>query len=378
MVLREQEIGVDILGRPPDYDTSHDTLVRVLVSQLRKKLQDYFAAEGREEPLVIEIPRGTYLPVFRPREPELEHTEILDVSAPLPFRPGSRWHIAGIVAAAVALVALGWFGAVALHTHGQRPSRPVVEAFWTQLFGNGVPTYLVLSDVGVMQFENAIGDWISLSEYEAREFDQLSEERISNPIHRAFALQVVNRVTTSVSDVHVAHDFGILASDRRLPLTLISARDMSSALVSSTNTVLLGSWRANPWVGLFEDRLNFRTEYQETPSAMRFINRVPLPGEAPAYPAQWRRTGYCRVAFLSNPMHTGNVLLISGSDVISSEAGGRFISSEESMVQLRRKLGLPDGAPFPHFEVLLRAQIVNSTVPSFDLVAWRPHSAAPR
>src|SRR4051794_13826764 len=45
-ILREQEIGVDVLGRPPDYDTSHDTLVRVQVSQLRKKLQEYFAVEG--------------------------------------------------------------------------------------------------------------------------------------------------------------------------------------------------------------------------------------------------------------------------------------------------------------------------------------------
>src|SRR6185437_8958638 len=65
--LREQEIGVDVLGRPSDYDTSHDTLVRVLVSQLRKKLQEYFATEGHGEPVVIEIPKGSYLPVFRPR-----------------------------------------------------------------------------------------------------------------------------------------------------------------------------------------------------------------------------------------------------------------------------------------------------------------------
>src|SRR5579862_3881959 len=67
-ILREQEIGVDVLGRPSDYDTSHDTLVRVLVSQLRKKLQDYFSADGSDEPLVIEIPKGIYLPVIRARD----------------------------------------------------------------------------------------------------------------------------------------------------------------------------------------------------------------------------------------------------------------------------------------------------------------------
>src|ERR1700691_1401194 len=72
--LREQEIGVEVFGRPPDYDTSHDTLVRVHVSQLRKKLHDYFLAEGRNEPLVIEIPKGSYVPLFRPRT-EIAETE---------------------------------------------------------------------------------------------------------------------------------------------------------------------------------------------------------------------------------------------------------------------------------------------------------------
>ena len=74
-VLREQEIGVDVLGRPANYDTSHDTLVRVLVSHLRKKLQEHFAGEGKDEALIIEVPKGSYLPVFRPRGPENGHAE---------------------------------------------------------------------------------------------------------------------------------------------------------------------------------------------------------------------------------------------------------------------------------------------------------------
>jgi hypothetical protein len=43
------------------------------------------------------------------------------------------------------------------------------------------------------------------------------------------------------------------------------------------------------------------------------------------------------------------------------------------MVQLRQKLGLKAGGPLPHFELLLRTQIVNSTVPRFEMVAYRPH-----
>jgi hypothetical protein len=142
--------------------------------------------------------------------------------------------------------------------------------------------------------------------------------------------------------------------------------------VSSQNTILLGSLRSNPWISLFEDQLNFRTDYHEKPAAVRFVNHAPMAGEPEEYWAEWRRTGYCRVAFLPNPKRTGNVLLVSGTDVISTEAGARFVTSEDSIRQLRQKLGLRSGDPFPHFEVLLKTQVLNDNVPRFELVAYRP------
>jgi hypothetical protein len=373
--LREQEIGVAVLGRPSDYDTSHDTLVRVLVSQLRKRLQEYFATEGREEVLVIEIPKGSYLPVVRPRGPEHDHTEIVE-AIPLPPPPPrlrARRVTVTVLWAIVAAAILVWAATFTARSLARHTARPTVEAFWNQLFANGQTTYLVLSDVTLIEFEILMGGPVPLSEYEAHEFERLSELKIKDPVKRALARGFVNRVTTAISDVQVARDFGVLASDLRLPLTIASARDMSSSSVSSMNTILLGSWRANPWVGLFEDQMAFRTDYQESPPSVRFVNQSPFPGEQAAYQAEWRRNGYCRIAFMPNPRHTGNVLLISGSDVISTEAGGRFIASEDSMVQLRQKLGLKAGGPLPHFELLLRTQIVNSTVPRFEMVAYRPH-----
>ncbi len=367
--LREQEIGVDVLGRPSDYDTSHDTLVRVLVSQLRKKLQEYFATEGRDEPVVIEIPKGSYLPVFRLRELEAEAT----VEALAEPKPGSVYRsrkLALIIGAAVILVAATVALAAGYRTH-RSSGRPMVEAFWTQLFGNGQSTYLVLSDVSLMDFENLMGQFVPLSEYEGHEFDRLAAAHIPDPARRAVALSFVSRITTAMSDVLAAREFGVLANQRGLPLTVINARDLSSSSVSSVNTVLLGSWRSDPWVGLFESELNFGTVYQETPPAARFVNRHPRAGEQASYAAEWRRTGYCRVAFLANPRQTGNVLLISGTDVISSESGVRFATSEAMLADFRKKLGVPAGSPMPHFEALLRAQIVNSTTPWFALVAWR-------
>ena len=372
--LREQEIGADVLGRPPDYDTSHDTLVRVLVSQLRKKLQEHFAEEGRNEPLLIDIPKGSYVPVFRPRpEGEAPRTEIL-TPQPVATRHGIRTGIA----IGIGLMALVWgsFALVRPALERRAGGRPAVEALWVQLFGNGQPTYLVLSDVTLIEFEKQIGRPVPLSEYEAHEFDRLAALYIPNEVQRGLAREFVNRVTTSVSDVQVARDFGVLAASKRLPLSVISARDLSSTLALSQNIILLGSRRANPWVGLFEDQMAFPTDYQETPPSVRFINRSPLPGEPAAFQAEWRRYGYCRVTCLPNPNRTRNVLLISGSDVISSEAGGRFLATEDSVRLLRQKLGLKPGEPVPPFEALLRTQVVNNTIPWFELVAFRSHRAS--
>lgn len=370
-ILREQEIGVDVFGRPADYDTSHDTLVRVQVSQLRKKLQDHFSEEGRDEPLVIEIPKGNYVPVFRPRVDVLLETAPVRspyLPQPAPSRP-RRTFLVG-VAAGMAVMGLAWW---LVGSFRPTPDHRSVNNLWRQLFGNGQTTYVVVADVNLMVFENMIGRSVPVSEYETHEFDRLAELYIPEPAQRATAREVVSRVTTSVSDVLAARDFSVLAAAQYLPLNLLSARDSSSSLVSSQNTILLGSLRSNPWVSLFEDQMNFQTDYHEKPAAVRFVNRSPMTGEQADYPAEWRRIGYCRVAFLSNPKRTGNVLVISGSDVISTEAGARFVTSEDSVRQLRQKLALGQGEPFPHFEVLLKTQVLNDNIPRFELVAYRPH-----
>jgi hypothetical protein len=370
--LHEQEIGVDVLGRPPDYDTSHDTLVRVLVSQLRKKLHEHFAGEGHDEPIIIEIPKGSYVPVFRPRPEDFPGTEPALLKPAFAARPLLAGMLAGM-----ALVGLAWGTYSAVQSRRQRNAggRPNVEAFWGQILGNGQATDLVMSDVNLLEFENLIGHSVPLPEYEGHEFDQLAEQYLPDPAQRALAKRFINRAPTALPDALMARDLGVIAAARHVPLNIISARDLSSSTAESQNIILLGSFRGNPWVGLFEDQMAFQTDYQETPPSVRFINRSPLAGEQAWYRAEWRREGYCRVAYRSNPKRTGVALLVSGSDVISTEAGARFVTSEEWMRQLRQKLGLKAGEPFPYFEVLLHTKIVNNTVPSFELVAYRPHKS---
>jgi hypothetical protein len=66
--IHEQEIGESVFGRPRDYETSQDNIVRVSATELRKRVDAYFASEGIGEPIIFEIPRGSYLPLFHVRK----------------------------------------------------------------------------------------------------------------------------------------------------------------------------------------------------------------------------------------------------------------------------------------------------------------------
>ncbi|HZL26487.1 MAG TPA: hypothetical protein VFC39_08155, partial [Acidobacteriaceae bacterium] len=61
--VHEQEIGAGVFGRQEHYDTSQDNIVRVNATELRKRIDAYFAAEGINEPLIFQIPRGSYTPM---------------------------------------------------------------------------------------------------------------------------------------------------------------------------------------------------------------------------------------------------------------------------------------------------------------------------
>src|SRR5450756_504337 len=70
--IHEQEIGANVFGRSLSYDRSQDNIVRVNATELRKRIELYFAEEGADESLLLEIPRGSYKPVFRRRVPVLQ------------------------------------------------------------------------------------------------------------------------------------------------------------------------------------------------------------------------------------------------------------------------------------------------------------------
>src|ERR1700744_2988872 len=54
--ISEHEIALQVFHRPSDFDPREDNIVRTYARHLRKRLQDYYAAEGQMDRLQIEIP----------------------------------------------------------------------------------------------------------------------------------------------------------------------------------------------------------------------------------------------------------------------------------------------------------------------------------
>ena len=101
--LKESVIAVEVFGRKPDHDPSHDSIVRTEAGRLRARLAEYYAGEGKNDGIVIELPKGGYTPVFRGREP------VPQTALPAKKMRPRIWLIVTSAIIALALGALLWW-----------------------------------------------------------------------------------------------------------------------------------------------------------------------------------------------------------------------------------------------------------------------------
>src|SRR5580692_2204495 len=63
--LKETVIAIEVFGRRPDYNPKQDAIVRTEAGRLRSRLSEYYLNGGKDDPLIIELPKGGYVPHFR-------------------------------------------------------------------------------------------------------------------------------------------------------------------------------------------------------------------------------------------------------------------------------------------------------------------------
>ncbi len=378
--LKEYQIGTEVLGRPADFDPQSDSSVRMQVGRLRTKLNEYYNSAGARDPILVDVPKGRYALSFERRvlasEPGATGEE-----TPHPFSSAfaQRWRmLAGLlmVVLAIASCAVFWVQKRAAQRSLDALQRsfypwqyePSVAAFWSDVLNISPNTDIVLADTSYGLLQATTGTRFGLNDYINRSYiSQIQAQKMQPEMHDA-----LNRIATwrlaSIDEFKLAR--GILALDPLgQKMHIYSARDFMPDLIKRDNVVLIGGRLTNPWEELFEDRLNFTMKFDSSGSPT-IINKAPAAGERKSYIGSGPDNGYCLVAYLPNPDHNGVVILLEGTDAVSSEAAGDFLLSEDQLSDFRKMLHVTS---FPYFEVLLNISEVKGTPLTASIEAYRTY-----
>jgi len=388
--IHEEDIGIRVFGRPASYDRSQDNIVRVNATELRRRVDAYFIGPGAAEPLIFEIPRGAYKPVFRWRTQPVAETPTpapLPEETPIPAvplsteRPTARrprtWERPAWVALTVVLAALAiylWIENRSLRTMLQPwQSQPAVATFWKGFLDPHRQTDLVLPDDSISVMEDIAGYPIALDDYLSRSFMGHIQSSTSFSADRKQDLvQVSNHNLVTFGAVRAAQSV-LSQIPPTYPRYLTLARNLSADEINRANVVFLGGEKAMPWDHLLDDRLNFSTDYDYKRNVAFIRNRNPKPGEPALYNISIvpnSTTGYAVIAYMPNLNHTGHILLLAGTDSDATGAAAAYLTSEEHMEQLRTALKIQS---FPHFEVLLKISRLSGTFFDAEPIAYRTY-----
>lgn len=375
--LTEQHIGEALFHKPSGYRPLEDSSVRVHARQLRLKLHEYFDGVGRDESLVVEIPKGAYSPVFRAaNSASVPVATPIELAAPRLNPAFLPWTLCGVLAVLCVILLVYSQRGVLSRSDAEVPNPP-----WpfTQIFDTHHQTIVVVADGNYGMLRILTGQRGSLEQYLNREFLQKAAGVKFGNAESNFVDYISDSTLTSFADVADAVCLVKVAGPLQKQVTVRSAKDLKIRDLDHENYIFIGSPASNPWVSLFQDKLNFReSEGVVGKSVKAFVNTKPLPGEQAQYEGlRWTGTegdDYATIALLPNITHDGSVLILQGLQQEGTEAAGRFLGDPENRQQLQRALGITLSDRVTGnlwFEALIRSRTVSGAPNSTTLVAIR-------
>ncbi|MBB5060469.1 hypothetical protein HDF16_005205 [Granulicella aggregans] len=271
-LLRERVIGAELFGRPADYETSEDPVVRLRVSDVRKRLAQYYLSARDQREVQIEIPSGSYRATFHwnaeaPATRSLRETEALPgelipepdsalptgltihpvavevapfeaTDVPLHSRRGAR-----VAVAAGALLLLIALCVVAL-IHARSPNR-AFRAFWAPWIGSSKPVLISIGSNAVYRFQ-----WDYVDRYAREHGLEASGQEFYIPLKHgdlipADELQPAYNSFVAIADVSAISDITTALTKQSVPFQERFPDDISFAELRSNPSVLVGGFN-NP------------------------------------------------------------------------------------------------------------------------------------
>jgi hypothetical protein len=366
--LKEYQIATEVLGRPAGFDPQSDSTVRVQAGRLRVKLAEYYAHEGPDDPIVVEIPKGSYALTFHAH---VAKSGVL-AAAPLVFEPPphkeeaarfTRGWVIGVAVFSVLLAASLSTTAILLsqRLHMQAAASQAVPAayqiFWSRFVAAPQPPWVIFSNA------NFVGRPQTNMHY----FNPSTDSREAILDHY-----------TGVGEVLAIHEldrvFGLLNRQLRVKRGALFSLDD----VRNNDLIFIGSPAEN--LTLLEIPGTEEFVFQRVNSGPRtgdveVINVHPAAGESRVFLAspssQSVNEDYAIVGLKPGLDPAHSMLILAGTTTVGTQAAAEYVCREDSLTELLRRLGVSRAGEIKPFEALLHVRVTHGVPVITDLVAVR-------
>jgi hypothetical protein len=373
--LKEYQIATEVFGRPADFDPHSDSTIRVQAGRLRAKLAEYYASEGAEDSVVVEMPKGAYLLSFHYRSPASEKEQKEHSGAheekPAAQSASRKWMVAVVglailLAAALAAIVVLVTTRTTAPVATSRPAEQVPEEyriFWKAFVSGPDEPWVIFSN----------GAFVGRPETGMRYFNPLRDSREEILDHY-----------TGVGEVLAVHELDRVFSllGRRLLVKRGSLFSLDDA--QNNNLIFVGSPAENLTLRDIPNTKSFI--FQRLTSGPRkgdlaIINVHPQPGEEKQFLASRTRPlteDYAVIGLVPglNPLHS--VMIFAGTTTLGTQAAVEYVCHQNSLEDLLLRLSVSKIGDLTPFEAVLRVKVARGVPVGAELVALRKSNVVER
>ena len=366
VALKEYQIATEVFGRPAGFDPQLDSLVRVQAGRLRAKIAEYYATEGADDPIRVELPKGTYSLAFHAASPSGKN--VIHPVPPLPdpkpvigAQPSSRTILilsillVTAVLGIAALLADRFFSNRSANVDESAPA--VFRVFW-HAFATGPDSPWVI-------FSN--GAFVGRPETGLRYFNPARDSREGISDHY-----------TGVGEVIAVYDLNQVFTQLHRQIRVKRGSLFSLDDAQNNNLIFVGSPAEN--LSLLDIPSTHQFIFQRSPSGPRkgdlaIVNVHPRPDEPKQFFASPSGTplveDYAIVGLVPGMNSAKSVLILAGTTTIGTQAAAEFVCRQDSLQQLLLRLSVSENGQMKPFEAVLRVKIARGVPLGTELVALR-------
>lgn len=252
-LLRERVIGAEVFHRPADYDPGQDPVVRIRISDLRKRLAIYYQSLPQTPDVSISIPVGSYRAAFTfHTSEEKDPVEAASVTeAPVQVQttpdhhpdtePRQTRNIWRPLALALLLIVVGFVGFLGWKWASARPDK-AVRKFWAPLISTNSPVILAIGSNAVYRMSEEVSDRYVKEHHLESEGMEVFPDLSPTQTLASTGIHATPDSFVALGDVAAVSDLSRILTQLNKPQQNRFTNDISFAEVRSNPTVAIGGF----------------------------------------------------------------------------------------------------------------------------------------